>query len=452
MTRMVATPVLIPRGRPPRHAVGNPCGAFTDSSAGSVSGVSAQAWFSLDEVSVVPGAPTSLTLTIENIGDRTESYAVIPAGLSAPWTTVTRPNVTLFGGSHDVIEVIVRPPAIHTTTAGPTPIAVRVVSQTDPDDSMIAETIATVSWFDDRRVTTLQPVRRARRRTTFEFMVENHGNNLANCRLHLVDPTNRIDGNFDPPAVGVAPGSSSLVRFRARAGGGPFRRSERQLDFEIEATEPDHAPASGYATLMQSPTVSGRFLARTAATAAVVAAVVASWFGVVRPELRDAAERAVDDRISELDVAPATTLFPIDSIPDAADDTGDDAADAAEVIGVPVSYRIAVDVGVTQERSESLTVPPDSQFRLSDLVLQNPNGDLGTAQLLRNGDVLYEFDLGLMTSANEFQPRVSPIPFEPSDNIVLAVTCDAVGKTTGTGCEIAVLLGGELIPAQRDEG
>ena len=63
----------------------------------------------------------------------------------------------------------------------------------------------------------LQPLRRGRRRATYEFMVENHGNNLASCRLHLVDRTERVDGSFDPPAVGVASGSQSLVRLRLKA-------------------------------------------------------------------------------------------------------------------------------------------------------------------------------------------------------------------------------------------
>ena len=118
----------------------------------------------------------------------------------------------------------------------------------------------------------------------------------------------------------------------------------------------------------------------------------------------------------------------------------------ASSVGELKSYRIAVDVGITQERSESMSVPPDSQFLMTDLVLQNPNGDLGTAQLLRNGDVLYTWDLGAMNSANEFQPRVSALPFEPSDNIVLSVACEAAGKPSGTGCEIAVLMGGTLVP------
>jgi hypothetical protein len=65
---------------------------------------------------------------------------------------------------------------------------------------------------------------------------------------------------------------------------------------------------------------------------------------------------------------------------------------------------------------------------------------------LRNGDVLYTWDLGAMNSANEFQPRISPLPFAPSDNIVLSVACEAAGKPSGTGCDVAVLMGGTLVP------
>ncbi len=420
----------------------------------SVASVSVQVWFAQEEIVAVPGESTSLALSIENVSDRTESYTIIPAGLTAAWTTVTRPNVTLFGGSRDVVEVVIRPPAIHSTTAGPTALAIRVIPQGAPDDAVVAETIADVTAFDDRRITVLQPLQRGRGRATYEFIVENHGNNLASCRLHLVDPSERVDGAFDPPAVGVAPGSSSLVRLRMRAQRSFFRRAERQLDFEIEATEQGHEPASGRASLIQPPTIPARTVGRFLAAVAAVAAVVLAWYGVVRPELRDAAERAVDDRLDEIGAeadAAADAEAPVVTTPQTTvpEDTGVDAALLAAAQGDPVSYRIAVDVGITQERSESLSLPPDSDFRLTDVVLQNPNGDLGTAQLLRNGDLLYEWDLGAMNAANEFQPRVSPIPFDPSDNIVLAVTCEAAGQTTGTGCEIAVLIGGLMLPAER---
>ena len=410
--------------------------------------MSVQGWFAQDDAVVLPGESASLALAIENADDRTETYTIIPAGLSAAWTTVTRPNVTLFGGSRDVIEVTVRPPAIPSMNSGPTAVAVRVIPQGDPDESTVSETIITVSAFDDRRITVLQPLQRGRRRATYEFMVDNHGNNLASCRLHLVDASGRVDGSFDPPAVGVGPGSSSLVRLKLRARRSFFRRAERQVDFEIEATEPEHDPATGRATLIQPSTIPARTIGRVALALAGIALVIGAWYWVVRPEIRDAADRAVADRVDEFVpaestiVTTTTTTLPV---------VEEDPAVVPETVGEPVSYRIAVDVGITQERSESMAVPPDSQFLMTDLVLQNPNGDLGTAQLLRNGDVLYTWDLGAMNSANEFQPRVSPLPFAPSDNIVLSVACEAAGKPSGTGCEVAVLIGGTLVP-RTDEG
>jgi hypothetical protein len=319
---------------------------------------------------------------------------------------------------------------------------VRVIPQGDPDESTVTETIITVSPFDDRRITVLQPLQRGRRRATYEFMVDNYGNNLASCRLHLIDASRRVDGSFDPPAVGVAPGSSSLVRLKLRSRRSFFRRAERQVDFEIEATEPEHEPTTGRATLIQPPTIPMHALGRVALVLAGILLVLLAWYKVVRPEIRDAADRAVADRVVELaptesTIATTTTT----TLPVVEDDPV-----VVDAVGEPVSYRIAVDVGITQERSEPISVPPDSQFLMTDLVLQNPNGDLGTAQLLRNGDVLYTWDLGAMNSANEFQPRVSPLPFAPSDNIVLSVACEAAGKPSGTGCEIAVLLGGTLVP------
>jgi hypothetical protein len=410
--------------------------------------VSVQAWFTQDEITIRPGSTTSLSLSVENLGEHTETYTIIPAGLTAAWTTVTRPNVTLFGGSRDVVEVVIRPPAIHTTTAGPTPAAVRVIPQQQPDDAIVAETVLDVQSFDDRRITMLQPLRRGRRRATYEFMVENHGNNLASCRLHLVDRTERVDGSFDPPAVGVASGAQSLVRLRLKATGGIFRRGERQLDFEIEATEPDHDPAIGHAALIQPPTISARFVGRVLVAAAVVGAAWLAWDRVVRPELHDAAEQAVDDRLAEIATSPTATTTVVAPDTDAADPVVESTLPVApEVEGVPFTTRIEVDVAIGQTGSQGYSIPPDSVFALTDLVVQNPNRDVGTAALLQNSDTLYEWNLAQLQSNNEFQPRVTELVFLPNDTIVLQATCEGAGSTAGTGCTIAVLLSGEMHPA-----
>jgi hypothetical protein len=262
--------------------------------------VSVQTWFSSDDMVAVPGERLTLPLSIHNLGESTESYTIVPAGLSASWTRIERGNVTLFGGSQDVIDVVVTPPAIPTTSSGPSAINVRVIPQGEPDDAVVAEIVLAIQPFDDRRIVTLQPVQRARHRANYEFMVENHGNGLASCRLRLVDPTNRVDGSFDPPAVGVGPGSASLVRFKAKAQRGMFRRATRTLDFEVEAEQQGHDPAIGSMSIVQPPTVPGSAIVRVLTVAAFVAAATTAWYGVARPELRDTVNERVDARVAEL--------------------------------------------------------------------------------------------------------------------------------------------------------
>ena len=57
-----------------------------------------------------------------------------------------------------------------------------------------------------------------------------------------------------------------------------------------------------------------------------------------------------------------------------------------------------------------------------------------------------------MANANEFQPRVTCLPFEPNDTIVLSVQCDQPSDPEATGCEMAVLLTGRITPISTDSG
>ena len=79
--------------------------------ASTLADVSVQTWFSSDEVVAQPGEQLTLPLSVHNLSQSTESYTIVPAGLSASWTTIERGNITLFGGSQDVVDVLVTPPA-----------------------------------------------------------------------------------------------------------------------------------------------------------------------------------------------------------------------------------------------------------------------------------------------------------------------------------------------------
>lgn len=389
-----------------------------------------------------PGASCTLTLSVTNLGPTEASWAITPIGMAANWVRIQAPTVTLAAGASIPVAVDIEPPQSATTSAGSTEIIVRLVSLTGPDtDSITVDTSIEIDAFDRREIHALQPVRRGRRRTSFEFLINNDGNAQANCRLNLVDPTGRVDGMFDPPSIGIEPGSSALVLLRTRAGGRIARFSDRELPFRVDVVEPDHPTVSAAATMVQSPLITPGVLARLGGLAALLAAATAAWFGVIRPEIDAVAQRAVDERITMTGAdgqgAPPITTSPDGSGPvEIIIDPGGEA--------LPIAPRLEVTIPVGGVGADSYEVPGDARFDIVDIVLMNPNGDLGRAVLARGDETVYEWDLGLMSMPNEYQPRQSPLPIEPGQAVSLRVECEAAGSLDADGCQVAVLLGGTL--------
>lgn len=400
-------------------------------------GVSLQAWFSHDEIDVTPGSTVTLPLTIHNLGDVTESYTIVPAGLAASWTKVSRGNLTLFGGSQEVVDIEVSPPELPTTSAGPTAIAIRIIPLGDADDAMVAETMVVIEPFDDCRLVPLQPIQRTRHRATYEFMVENHGNTVASCRLHLIDPTDRVDGDFDPPAVGVAPGAASLVRLKARARHGGFRQSTRTIDFDVEAGRQGHPPISTSMALVQSPTIAVGAIGRAVAALAVVAGLALAWFALIRPAI----ENSVTDEVAKQNAAlgPMTT-------PDAGATTttvpGQTSPSGNSVAGEPTFYRLEVAPALTTVADASVTMPDGQVFDMTDVRIENAANDKGSATLLVNGKKVFVWSLDNIRGSL-FEPRITSIRLQPGDIVAFSVRCDEIGDPTQATCTNAVNIGGE---------
>lgn len=408
-------------------------------------GVSIQVWLSHDDTDLAPGETLTLQLTVHNLGETTESYTVVPAGFAASWTTVGQGNLTLRGGSQEVLDVIVSPPAISTTSAGPTSIAVRIIPLGFSDDAVVAESTVTVAPFDDCRLVALQSVQRARRRATYEFMVENHGNTMASCRLHLIDLSDRMDGDFDPPAVGVAPGAASLVQLRAKARRGGFRRATRILEFEVEAARQGSPPAATSLTFVQSAAIPGRAIAQLAGILALTAAVVLGWLGVVKPAIEKAARDQVDERVTEFEVQsepgdePLVTTSVVET--DAGGEESDDQGSSGEQTTPPLSFRLPVAAPLTQVLDQTFMIPEGAVFDMTDVRVENQYGDLGIATLLVNDEQTFIWSLQNIRGSH-FEPRITPIRLQPGDNVTFSVRCDEIGDASRSTCSNAVNISG----------
>ena len=405
--------------------------------------MSVQAWFSNDEVELDAGSPATLTLSIQNVGEATANYTIVPSGFTANWITLGRCNLTLFAGSIDTVEVSVTPPRLPTTSAGPTIIGVRVFSVDDPAAAENVETTLDIQPFDDRRIVALHPVARARRRSNFDFMVENHGNGLASCRLRLVDPSGRIGGTFDPPAVGVAPGGSSLVRFRAKAGG-LVRRHLRTLNFEIEAEQPGHNPSASDFTLIQPPTISVGTIAKFVGVLALLGGLVATWFGAIKPAIEDATTIAVNEEVAGFQQTLDELGADINLAADATETTGTTPVALETEAGTPSFQRLSASPALAGTESDSFSIGEGQQFDLTDVRIENNNDDSGRASLAVNGDEIYVWSLDNVRGSL-FEPRITPLRLQAGDNVTLTVRCDNVGSPVVGTCESAVNLSGRTL-------
>jgi hypothetical protein len=400
--------------------------------------MAAQAWFSSGDVEVAPGTTAVLQLTVVNLADTTDSFAITPVGMAAPWTTLKPATLTLFGGTQQVIDVEVSPPVLSSTIAGPTALSVRVVPQRDPDNLSTAETTLIIGESFDRRLQVLQPALRGRRGATFDMMLENKGNTLATCRLHLVDPSGRLDGEFDPPAAGVEPGASTLVRLKLRATSPQWHSNPRTIPFRIEADQPGSPTASAPATFVQTPVVSGAVGPKGAAAVAVVLALVLGWFGVVKPAIRDAARDAVRN-ISPAAAAGGTNSTVVTPGTDTAN-----SSPANNVKGDNAGIPLPSSVAQGQTGKNEYTVPAGKRLRITDIVIQNPNADQGTLSLSANGNGLFTYNLSQMF-ADVDQPLVTPIELLPGQKFGVEVKCDGVGDLTANACKPNVFISGLLV-------
>jgi hypothetical protein len=350
--------------------------------------------------------------------------------------TIRPATVTLFGGSQEQVLVEINPPLLSSTTAGATALTMRVVPQSDPDDISATETTLQIAPNYDRKVTMLQPAQRARRKATYEVMVDNSGNTHASCRMRLSDATGRVEADFNPPAIGVEPGGSTLVKMKLHSNRLQFERRSRTVQFTVEAEQAGAPSASAIGTFVQVPIVPERFFGRLLWLAALGAGLAGAWFGLIKPEIEQVARRESERAVAS---APVPTTVP-----------GEAAPSSTVVVPVPdqlpgVSERLEVQAASGETITASYTVPADQTLLLTDAILQNPYFDAGTAVLLRNNETLLEW---VLDNVQIDQPGVliTPIEVPAGATLTLQVTCTAAGDPSLQQCQPGLLFSGRLRP------
>jgi hypothetical protein len=236
-----------------------------------------------------PGDSFTVEVTVRNTSDIVEHYEIEMLGLpdgsygdATPEVTKLRPGET--GSVTLRVTIPERPPA----PAGTYILGVLARSLYRGEVSRCEELPLTVAPLDRVSVVVDPEVATGGRSVSYTVEVANEGNTPVRLALSASDPERRVNASFDPPVLGIDPGTTALALLRAR---GPVPWSkEAQRRLTIEAT--GHGVSGrGMATFVQRPRFASRltrFAGALGAVSILAAAVVVAAL-IARPG--DAAER-----------------------------------------------------------------------------------------------------------------------------------------------------------------
>jgi hypothetical protein len=322
--------------------------------------------------------------------------------------------------------------------------------------------------FDDRTAELLPRTSKGKRTASHDLAFDNRGNAPVNVRFSGLDPESQLGFDFSPPGAVAGPGTAQFIKVRVKPQKSFWRGNPKTYPFIISVDEDGQPPVVVDGTMVQDAKLPKWFWKAVLAALALAVLLTILWLTLVKPEIKSSVSDRVDPIDSRLDAASIPTLATPDkstpagaattvagggasTAPGTATTTGGGTGTATttgggttdttvvgqSVLGAPFDTRLAVQTGTSPDAV--FQVPAGKTLALTDILLQNPQGDTGTLTFKRNGDVLFE--VVLENFRTQDLHYISPYVFKAGDKVTISVTCTAPG-VGATQCADAASLGG----------
>lgn len=414
------------------------------------------------ELRVAPGGEVTTELRVRNTGTVVDQFTFHPLGSAASWMVIEPAQVSLFPGAEETVQVIFRPPRIATTPSGPTAFAVRAESREDPEGSAVEEGVVHVEPFDERTVEVVPHTTRGRRKGRADVAVDNRGNTKANIQLTGIDPDGALEFDFSPPALAVEPGAAAFSKVTITPKDRFWRGPSVTKQYQVLAEEESKEPIAADGALLQDSMLPPWLWKAVLAALLGLLALILLWFLLFRPSIESTAKDAVEEEIAPINAAlEQNNITTVATTPDGGTvaPPGGGATTVAppggggttvappggDVLGdrSPFDTRlVAVAPANAGGEPASFAVPNDQFLELTDIVLQNPNGDSGRIVISRDGSPI------LVSALENFRDLdyhfVSPYVFDSGSNLTVQITSCT---NPATACEAAVSFSGFLRPS-----
>lgn len=410
-----------------------------------------------------PGGEAVIPLQIRNNGQVVEGYTISVIGAPAAWATVEPSTVSLYPGTTTTATVTFKPPRTARTPAGALPFGVRVQPTEHPEQAVVPEGVVEVLPFLE---TTAELVPRTSqgRRGRHQVAIDNRGNVPVNVLVNTASDGDKVRFKLNPVGLSIAPGEAKFVKVLVAPRRRIWRGQPVTHPFSIGVVPQDSTSVDLDGSYVQTPVVPKWLLWALLSLLLLLGAAVALWLWLLKPAIESQAKEAAEESAAAAEKSAEEAKDAAKDAGGAAEQAGgaatdaEKAADKAEqkdptapptktrgprVRVIDTSERLSVVTG-TQD-SDVYSLPGDrDQFSLYDIVINNPQGDFGTVQLVIDGDVLLEHALENFRDL-DFH-FVSPI--EVGDNATMRVVCRTPGEPPDapvpTTCNVSMLLGGEL--------
>ncbi|MET7644090.1 hypothetical protein ABZS83_10665 [Streptomyces sp. NPDC005426] len=433
-------------------------------------------------VSAAPGEETAVPVTVRNSGATVEEYRFEVVGACAAWSSVEPAVLSLYPGDSRTVSLMLRPPRDATVPAGETPFGIRVVPTGEQGRTVVPEGRVTVLPFTGTTAELVPRSSHGSLRGRHQLAVDNRGNTPVTVRLGAQPGSELARVAFGVTELQVAPGHAEFGRLRVSPVKRMWRGTPVTHPFQVfaatqvaEGQEPV-APVLVDGSYQQEPLLP-RWLPRALITAAVLLVALAGiWYALLRPAVKSAAREAVTPEAVRSAAAADTSKAPqqgdaagTGADAGAGDAAGADsgggaskptaspsaeaepstAADAGAAVPTSAQVRVRDAVGGGTNTGAALRVPKGHTFQLTDIVVQNPQGDAGTV-VISAGANTSVLSLGLENFRDSDYHFVTPILVPAGGRVTMTIDCRKVGKPVGartpSRCSESLFLGGTMRP------
>lgn len=238
------------------------------------------------------GAEARCELTIHNVSTIVEQFTVSVVGDAADWASVEPEALSLFPNTQHDITVSFKSQREWHVAPGEIPFGVRVTPANDPEGSVVEEGVLVLSAYQQIAAELIPQVTMGKRKGKLGLAIDSRSNVEVPVALRGRDPSDTLAINIKPRNLVLQPGTTTFAKLKIVPRHRYLRGPQKQARFKV-AVEPE----GGDTILLDATLIQQALLPKGSFVGLGALALLAGWFLVIRPSVKNAAVLAIQPQL-----------------------------------------------------------------------------------------------------------------------------------------------------------